>query len=333
MRSIDDNRKLPLISVIVPVYNVKEYLAECVDSIQNQSYQNTEIILVDDGSTDGSSEICENYRRIDSRIIVIHKNNGGQGSARNMALDISKGQYIAFLDADDVWDSDYLAFLYDLLVIENADISICDYRHIDENGSLIKRNKKPSDTIMRFSGEDAMITALYWTEFGVAPWAKLFKRELWDGIRFKEDRIYEDLATTYMVYDKAIKVVFSKQIKMSYRIRKNSDVHQPFNSKKIRILDSADEIIKYCYDRKRKVQNSAYSRALASSCFILFRIGNDEARKYFSTIHRCKKTIRKYRFRVMLDRKARIKTRIGATCSYLGFFVEKKIFSLVIGNK
>ncbi len=322
--------EFPLISVIIPVYNVEDYLIDCVESIRNQTYHNIEIIIVDDGSTDRCPEICDHYSELDPRVTVMHKKNGGQGSARNMALDEANGEYVAFVDSDDMLDSDCISFLYALIHDENADIAICDYRRINEQGSVIHGFKRYRKRMKRFSGEEAMIVALYWKEFGVAPWAKLFRKELWDEIRFKEDRIYEDMATTYLIYDKANTVVYDNEIKMSYRIRSNSDAHRPFSPKRIKTLETTDEIMAYCSNREIKVRKAAYSRCLATACFILFRIPVKELGEYKSVIEKCKKTIRKHRFGVMIDRNARLKTRLGALCSYGGFGLERLIFSIFI---
>lgn len=319
----------PLISVIIPVFKVERFLVRCVNSVLNQTYNNLEIILVDDGSPDECPRICDRYMDIDTRIKVIHKPNGGQGSARNMALDIIKGKYVSFLDSDDMWDKDFIEFLYNKIVKYNADIAISNYRHSDEQDNCIKTITAGTGTKI-YSGDEAMRVALYWKEFGVAPWAKLFKSELWQNVRFKEDRIYEDLATTYLIYNMAEKVVFSDVAKMSYRIRANSDIHQAFNAKKIRILDSANEILDYCIKNVPSAIKAAKSREVATACFIYFRIPDNELKKYQDTVERCKRIIKCYRFEVMRDKQSRKKTRMGAALSYLGFGFERKVFHAFI---
>ena len=120
----------PLITVIVPVYNVEKYLTRCVDSIINQTYKNLEIILVDDGSTDSSPAICDNYAKKDSRINVIHKQNNGASSARNAALDIASGDYIGFVDSDDYINRDMYASLFDSIVDSGSDMAICESEYV-----------------------------------------------------------------------------------------------------------------------------------------------------------------------------------------------------------
>lgn len=135
---MDETRALPLISIIVPVYNVKDYVEKCLDSICGQTYKNLEIVVVDDGSTDGSGEICDTYAQKDPRVKVIHRENRGVSAVRNEGLDIALGEYIGFVDGDDWIDSDMYEFLYELLIVNEADISVCS--HYIENRAREKSN-------------------------------------------------------------------------------------------------------------------------------------------------------------------------------------------------
>ena len=137
-RKIDVERRMntSLITVIVPVYNVEGYLEACVESIRNQTYQNLEIILVDDGSSDRSGEICDRFAIKDSRIVVLHKVNEGQSSARNIALDRATGEYIAYVDSDDCVTKDYIEYLYSLLVKYHADMSVCEMKKVLLNAKI-----------------------------------------------------------------------------------------------------------------------------------------------------------------------------------------------------
>ena len=124
---MDKTKALPLISIIVPVYNVKDYVEKCLDSICGQSYTNLEIVVVDDGSTDGSGELCDAYALKDQRVKVIHRDNRGVSTVRNEGLDIAQGEYIGFVDGDDWVDGDMYEFLYELLIVNEADISVCSH--------------------------------------------------------------------------------------------------------------------------------------------------------------------------------------------------------------
>lgn len=317
-----------LVTVIIPVYNVEQYLVKCIDSVCGQTYKDLEIILVDDGSSDRCPQICDEYTDKDNRIHVIHKENGGQGSARNRALDICHGEYIAFLDSDDYWDENYVASLMKEFTDSELDIVVCNYHCVTPEG---KRLKSPHSAIRKknYTNIEALQTILYWNEFGVAPWAKIYRATVWSNVRFKEDRIYEDLATTYLVYYAARKVRFINQPLMYYVIRPNSDIHRPFNPKKIRILDTADEILSFAERHCPQIVKAAQSRILVSSCFVCFRMSKQDIKDYRPTVQRCWSSIKKYRFEVMLDKRARLKTRVGALCSYLGFQCEWTIFRVL----
>lgn len=130
----------PLVTVIIPVYNVEQYLNKCIESVRGQTYKNLEIILIDDGSPDRCPQICDEYAEIDNRIRVIHKKNGGQGSARNRALDICSGEYIAFLDSDDYWDENYVVSLMEEFADSEIDIVVCNYHCISPEGKRHKKN-------------------------------------------------------------------------------------------------------------------------------------------------------------------------------------------------
>ena len=125
-----------LISVIVPVYNVEKYLPQCLNSIINQTYKNIEVVLVDDGSTDDSGNICEEYKKNDERIIVVHQKNSGLSAARNVGIEISTGEYITFIDSDDYISPDYIENLYSALEQYSADIAICDLKKVSEKVEL-----------------------------------------------------------------------------------------------------------------------------------------------------------------------------------------------------
>ena len=180
-----------LVSIIVPVYNVKKYLDNCLESIINQTYKSLEIILVDDGSTDGSSEICDNYRLKDNRIVVIHKQNGGLSSAKNAGLEVCKGNYISFVDSDDYVDSNFIEELYNNIQNTNSDISLCNY-YTTINGKDYAHNGS------RFILEgNEKYTKLFYTQT-IVSWNKLYKRKLFEKLRFPEKLNNED---SYILLD------------------------------------------------------------------------------------------------------------------------------------
>lgn len=182
------------LSVIVPVYNVETYLKRCVDSILEQTFKEFEVILVDDGSLDNSSEICNKYSKSDKRVKVIHKKNGGLSSARNAGLNIAKGKYIAFIDSDDYISKDMFKTMINLAFSSNYDIVSCGFRRFYENscndsvckGTIYKyRNIEPlANYLLEYDNVNRKIDTVVWN--------KIYKRELFNDITFPEGKIYED---------------------------------------------------------------------------------------------------------------------------------------------
>ncbi len=229
-------RVLEKISVIIPVYNVEEYLEECILSVINQTYKNLEIILVDDGSIDKSGYICDEYIKKDLRIKVIHKINGGLSSARNVGIDNSTGDYLMFIDSDDYIKLDTCELLIESIKKEKADIVICDFYRNE------KENKNKKIITQTFNSKEAIKEMLLQNNFDTSAWGKLFKKEVFKNIYFPEGKIFEDLATIYNVFDKADKIVYIAMKKYFYRIRQSSIMNSKFNKKKMDIYDIFKEI-------------------------------------------------------------------------------------------
>ncbi len=227
----------PQISIIVPVYNVKEYLKECLDSLLSQSFKNYEIVLVDDGSTDGSSEMCDSYSE-DSKFKIIHKANGGLSDARNRGISESKGKYITFVDSDDVISGDYLEKLYRAAIIEDADIVQGNYTEEYENLGEIDINSKN----LILSGNQAFKELLTFKSINVSACAKLYKRELFDDIKFPVGRLNEDNCTTYKLMFTARRVVCISAIIYYYRVHKGSIMHDKLKKEHLDIVKIPKEI-------------------------------------------------------------------------------------------
>lgn len=302
------NSEMPLISIIVPIYNVEKYLHKCVDSILHQTYWNLEVILVNDGSTDQSGEICEDYLKKDSRIIVLHKKNGGQGSARNRGLDICTGEYIAFLDSDDSMEIFCIEALYNYLVENDLDISSCNYAKYDEQDNFIALNEIRYGNFI-VDGIEAQRKIWHAEVINLAPWGKLFKKKHWDGIRFEECRYYEDYATMHRVYLPAEKFGYLHKPEIRYLVRGNSDT-KSFNELKLQTLDIADKTIKYCEDGYPEVLDAAICKAVAVYFHNCMNISQNEL--YYEAYNlRLKTFLNKYSSRVCRDKRGRIKTKLA----------------------
>lgn len=315
----------PKISVIIPVYNVERYVARCLVSVLGQTYTNIEVIIVDDGSTDGSGEIVDRYAQRDSRVRLIRQANAGLGRARNVAFPFCTGEYIAFVDSDDYLDADCLAFLYKTLRAHHADIAVCGYRYEQADGRILPP-QKPFEKAKVLSGLEAAKGALYWNHFGVAPWAKLYAASLWADKRFAEDVPHEDLAVTYRVYLQADRVAYVNMPKMTYFLRQDSMLRRPFDVSKMSVIDISEAILRYAAEREPALVSAATSRMVASCFFVLLQMPGDLYRK---EKERLWGILCKYRGHVARDRESRRKTRVAALLSYAGFPAVQAVFALM----
>ena len=191
-----------LISVIVPVYNTALYLGRCIDSILAGTYEDLEIILVDDGSTDSSGEICDSYADRAPRVRVLHTENAGLSAARNRGLDIASGEFISFVDSDDYIHPEMLQKLHEAIRETGAPMSICSYQYEDEGAGKHFDNAGVPKNDKVFRTRDILREELFkpYHTYWISAWAKLFRAELWSDIRFPVGRIFEDIYTLPLVY-------------------------------------------------------------------------------------------------------------------------------------
>ena len=227
------DEQLPLVSVIIPVFNVAPYLREALDSVVQQTWSHLEIIIVDDGSTDGSGKICDEYRA-DARVQVIHQENRGLSAARNAGLDRASGEYISFLDSDDAWRPDFIRKL--MGAMGNADIAICQYEmhrlKMDTGGQI-----RPAAQKGFYSRKEAL-RALVDGTINVSVWNKLYRKELWKENRFPEGHNYEDVDTTCRVFDLCSRISFLDEPLYLHRKRPGS-ITQTGSGKNMEDLDLA----------------------------------------------------------------------------------------------
>lgn len=221
---------MDLISVIIPVYNVEQYIGRCLDSLINQSYKNLEIILINDGSTDKSGEICDSYSNKYENMYVYHKKNGGVSSARNLGLEkISpNSKFIGFIDPDDFIDSNMYKILYDNLIKYDADMSICDVEKVYDNNCNFKKLSNINDAKLTNNTE---VLENYFNNFekSVIVCNKLFKRECIKDIKFEIGKIYEDQIYSIEAIYKSPKVVITNKKLYYYYQREDSISHGGYN--------------------------------------------------------------------------------------------------------
>lgn len=218
-----------LVSIVIPVFNVEKYLSRCLDSVRNQTYKNIEVIIIDDGSTDRSGEICDNYSILDNRFIVIHKQNSGVSISRNIGLNIVKGDYVCFIDSDDWVEHDLIETLLESAIISNSQMSVCGYCEYNEEKFIKEVVFKPG--VYR---KDEIIKMNIDGEIMVAPWGKIYKYASIKDIRFPLNIIYEDILFTAEALNNINQCIVINVSKYNYRYnRLGSTSGLGFNEKSI----------------------------------------------------------------------------------------------------
>ncbi len=235
------NTNKPLISVIVPVYNCAAYLPQCIESLSAQTYRHLQIILVDDGSKDGSGEICDKYAAKDARITVIHQANAGVSAARNAGLKAARGEYIGFADGDDYAATELYEYLYGLICKYDTKISVCNYYEVHEKQSKVCPDSPTREH--KFSAEEALFRLLRM----LSVWHQLFHREMFDHISFDENMSYaEDLYVSFQAFVNAGAIAYGPKPLYYYR-RHEASVTKSFkwNPKHLGYITVSDDILAY----------------------------------------------------------------------------------------
>ena len=213
----------PKVSVIIPVYNEKQYLSETLESVINQTYKNLEIVVVDDGSDDGSEKISDEYAIKDNRIRVIHKKNEGLSAARNAGLDNIKGEYVTFIDSDDIYHPDMIKKMLEAIILKDADCVICQYIFLKEKQNInfkkISAKKKNKEKL--YSREEAL-KAISERKINIYAWNKFYKRKLFENIRYPIGQNYEDRSVIFNIIDKTKKIFILSDVLVLYRRHSNS---------------------------------------------------------------------------------------------------------------
>lgn len=212
----------PLISIIIPVYKVEKYLEKCIKSVLDQTYKNIQIILVDDGSPDNCGNICDDYARVDNRIEVIHKANGGLSEARNVGLKVARGEYIGFVDSDDYVSNEMFENLYNTLISNDVDVSICNFYTVINNKNIIKN---ADNGVEIYNKLEILKEILLDKKIQSYAWNKLYKRELFKDIEYPVGKKYEDIGTTFYILEKCNKIAVSGSPEYYYITRGDSIVN------------------------------------------------------------------------------------------------------------
>lgn len=325
-----------LLSVIVPIFNVEEILLRnSINSILNQSYQNIEVLLIDDGSSNNCGAICDEYSTFDNRVVVFHTKNKGVSSARNLGLTYSKGKYITFVDSDDTLQERMLEELYMTLKRSNADCAMCGCEYIRNvyNNSFNSLNKNVYH--VKFLTQTQTLNTLFYMKRPyknleiTAVWGKLYKKELLTNIRFDSAiSIGEDFLFNFH-YIRQVKSVICLDMKgYNYLIHSASSMRNGFKRKKLNTIPALITLIK-------NVDNTLYkkgviARSVNIAIIILFMIPIDD--KYSKERNMIINFIKNYRLEVLKNPKARNKVKIALLISYIGFDTMQMIFEKISSN-
>ena len=280
-----------LISVIVPVFNVEEYLEECLDSIQSQTYKNLEVILVNDGSTDGSKEICEKYCKRDIRFRLMNQTNQGQSVARNRGMQESTGEFITFVDSDDVIKEDMLEQLMKQMTSENIDIVECWYTHNEQELKL--ETKDNIGIVFRGNAKEALVSLCRDNVVRLNPVAKLFRREVILNFPFLEGFIYEDVYSGIGILKQIRNMVKINYTGYYYRVRPGSTMNRKFNLKNLdlfTIFDKVEQLYEGNADSFPYVQRRLFHLVLMHVVDYRIFEGNPYQEKYVEYLNRYAKS-------------------------------------------
>ena len=285
---------MDLVSVIVPAYNIQNYIRRCVDSIRNQTYSELEILLIDDGSTDDTGELCDEFAQQDERITVYHKKNGGLSSARNYGIERAHGTYLSFIDADDWVKRDFIEVLYQNIKRANAELSIVGYSLIWDNG---KEKCTTDENAYAVFNQDEAIHELFAQEkMGCMACQRLYHKSIFEDIRFSEGKLFEDAAIALDVVKKCHTVVWSGQSKYYYYQRSDSIVNSTFNIGKLFMLESCQNMIDYSKKNGGKYDKEANAFYLKSAMMLLMQIyGAKDSAESREAKEKLKEGIRKHK--------------------------------------
>jgi glycosyltransferase involved in cell wall biosynthesis len=280
----------PKISIIVPVYNVERFIHDCIESILEQTFVDFELILVNDGSNDLSESICDEYSKKDKRITVIHKENGGQSSARNRGIDTAKGEFIGFVDSDDWVDKDMYNILYTKAIETNADITACNLVQYNKesNGKLYTDN-----TAIQLFDRNSAMHELYLNErLTFSPCNKLYKKELFQGIRFKEGYILEDMDFAYRIIHQANRIYYTGQALYNYRYNDKSTMRKVFSKKRLDEFDVRKNMYLFYLENYPDIANEVYAEWFLTGLILYINI-----EKYY------RNEKNQYKYLIVIDRK------------------------------
>lgn len=316
-----------LISVLIPVYNDENYIGICFDSVLAQTYTKIEIIIINDGSKDNSGNICDEYARKDARIRVIHKQNEGQAVARNLAIEEAKGEYLIFVDSDDIVSPNYIQTLYGLAKKYDCKIAVSCL-------NTFKDGEKPNMDSSKY--EEEFLTPLhavelmnYQEKFDTWPVCKLYHKSIFEsGLRYPVNLIFEDFALTYLLLLESDKVAYCNQVDYYYRLRANSTEGSDFSNRKMKGAINVINSFKAHEEILKPIDKSCKCRLVSFAYHLLLKMRDDDERRLVF-----EKIVKDNRFTVLFDSNARVKARLACLVSIFGFKTVKIFFSFIDKRK
>lgn len=301
------------ISIVIPMYNVEQYLDNCLNSIVNQTYRNIEIILVDDGSPDNSGTIADEWALKDQRIKVIHKSNGGLSDARNVGVDHATGNYIMFVDSDDVVDKRICQHLLDISLKNNTDISICDAFHIFDNNEL---SFTMGDNVIVYKPNEAINNMWYQHSFLPSAWGKLYKKEIFKQSRFTKGIIFEDIDIMHELFYQANSISYSNAKLYGYIHHEGSITTKVFDKKDVVILDICQKLIDFANNHDKSLVASAKAYSVTGALRVFLNVPNTN--EFSFAKQKAQNTLSLYAKDVLKDKNIRKKSKY-AIILYLYF--------------
>ena len=318
----------PLISVILPIYNIEAYLGRCMEAVLHQTYENLEILMVDDGSPDGCPAICDAYAQRDPRVRALHKENGGLSDARNYGIAHSTGEYIACIDPDDYVDLDYIGYLYGLIEKYGTKMSVC--QHLTEYDSgAVKDHGSEGDECLEI--ETCLRRMLYHDVIDTSAWGKLYHRSLFDTVLYPKGKIFEDIGTTYALMIQCESgIAVGYEAKYHYMYHMNSIVNSSFSPRKLDLLEMTDKmgrdvINAYPSLKQAVLRRRVYAR-FSTLNQMLHTEGYDEERR------RIIRFILRYRMQIMRDPLAPKRDKAAMVLLYTNYHLYKAFWTAYLAT-
>lgn len=316
----------PLVSVIVPVYNVEKYVRRCLESIAMQTYQPLQIIVIDDGSQDASGNICDEFQKLYQDWIVIHKENGGLSDARNTGIEIAEGEYISFIDSDDFLSPFFYEIMLGCILRDKTDIVALAHStpFWDEDGEESVQLAADAEDYQCVAVKNTeAIEPMLYMEHVTGAQLKIYKKQIFNGVRFPKGYLYEDVATTYRLFLEADRISIVTASLYAYRRRADSIVRQTFSEKKMVMLEITDKLMADIREKAPELTNAAAARCFAGIFGIYLQIPKREK----ALRKKAWEHILRYRKFILTDRSPRLrrKDKIAAIVTFLGMDLAYEI--------